>query len=71
MPMTTLDTKVGESSSARIQLGLIVAAAFAVRVAAALIFWRPGAIAGEGAEYARIAENLRHGLGYVGIVTPV
>ena len=68
--MTTLDTKVGESCSARIQLSLIVAAAFAVRVAAALIFWRPGAIAGEGAEYARIAENLRHGLGYVGIVTP-
>jgi hypothetical protein len=67
---SSLDTKIGKYSSARIQLGLIVVAAFAVRVAAALIFWRPGAIAGEGAEYARIAENLRHGLGYVGIATP-
>ena len=48
---------------------LIVAASFAVR-AVALIHWGSGPIESEGAEYARIAENLRHGLGYVGIVTP-
>jgi hypothetical protein len=32
--------------------------------------WRTGAIESEGAEYARIAENLREGRGYVGISTP-
>jgi len=48
---------------------LIVAVSLAVRVAA-FIHWGAGAIESEGAEYARIAENLRHGLGYVGIVTP-
>jgi 4-amino-4-deoxy-L-arabinose transferase-like glycosyltransferase len=48
---------------------LIVAASFAVR-AMALLHWGRGPIESEGAEYARIAENLRHGLGYVGIVTP-
>jgi hypothetical protein len=32
--------------------------------------WHTGAIESEGAEYARIAENLRNGQGYVGISTP-
>jgi len=32
--------------------------------------WSTGAIEPEGAEYARIAENLREGRGYVGISTP-
>lgn len=50
-------------------LSLIVFASFAVR-AAALIHWRTGAIENEGAEYARIAENLRNGVGFVGIATP-
>lgn len=52
-----------------LMLALIVAASLAVRVAA-LVYWRTGAIESEGAEYARIAENLRHGVGYVGLATP-
>jgi len=48
---------------------LMVAASFAVRVAA-WHYWQTGAIESEGAEYARIAENLRDGVGYVGLVTP-
>jgi 4-amino-4-deoxy-L-arabinose transferase-like glycosyltransferase len=50
-------------------LGLLVAASLAVRVAA-LGYWRTGAIESEGAEYTRIAQNLRNGVGYVGIVSP-
>ncbi len=50
-------------------LALIVLASFAVR-AAAWAYWGTGAIESEGAEYARIAENLRSGVGYVGLVTP-
>lgn len=50
-------------------LSVIVAISFVVRLAA-LIFWGTGAIETEGAEYARIAENLRNGVGYVGIATP-
>lgn len=50
-------------------LTILVAASFAVRVAA-FAYWGTGAIESEGAEYARIAENLRNGVGYVGLVTP-
>ncbi len=50
-------------------LTLMLAASFAVRVAA-WAHWRTGAIESEGAEYARIAENLRQGVGYVGLATP-
>jgi 4-amino-4-deoxy-L-arabinose transferase-like glycosyltransferase len=50
-------------------LTIMVAASFAVRVAA-WAYWQTGAIESEGAEYARIAENLRNGVGYVGLVTP-
>lgn len=50
-------------------LALVVLASFAVRVAA-WVHWQTGAIESEGAEYARIAENLRSGIGYVGLVTP-
>lgn len=50
-------------------LTLMVAVSFAVRVAA-WAYWQTGAIESEGAEYARIAENLRNGVGYVGLVTP-
>jgi len=50
-------------------LALLVVASFAVRLAA-WAYWGTGAIESEGAEYARIAENLRHGVGYVGLVTP-
>jgi len=50
-------------------LSLIVIASFAVRVAA-LAYWQTGAIENEGAEYARIAENLRNGIGFVGIAMP-
>ena len=47
----------------------IVLAGAALR-AGAWHHWRTGAIESEGAEYARIAENLREGRGYVGISTP-
>lgn len=50
-------------------LCLILAVGFAVRVAA-LVHYGTGAIESEGAEYARIAENLRNGVGYVGLATP-
>ncbi len=50
-------------------LTLILAASFAVRVAA-WVHWQTGAIESEGAEYARLAENLRNGVGFVGLVTP-
>jgi len=50
-------------------LTLIVLASFAVRIAA-LLHWGTGAIESEGAEYTRIAQNLRNGVGYVGIVSP-
>lgn len=50
-------------------LALIVAASLAVRIVA-LLHWGTGAIENEGAEYARIAENLRNGVGYVGLVSP-
>lgn len=48
---------------------LLVVASFAVRLAA-WARWGTGAIESEGAEYARIAENLRSGVGYVGLATP-
>jgi 4-amino-4-deoxy-L-arabinose transferase-like glycosyltransferase len=50
-------------------LTLLVLLSFAVRIAA-WAYWGTGTIESEGAEYARIAENLRHGVGYVGLVTP-
>ncbi len=50
-------------------LCMMVVVSFAVR-ATALALWRTGAINSEGAEYARIAENVRNGVGYVGIATP-
>ena len=50
-------------------LSLIVAAGFAVRVGA-LAYWQTGAIENEGAEYTRLAENLRNGAGFVGIAMP-
>ena len=33
-------------------------------------YWGSGTIESEGAEYAKIAENLRMGVGYVGFVVP-
>ena len=50
-------------------LTLIIIASFTVRVAN-LAYWQTGAIDNEGAEYARIAENLRNGIGFVGIAMP-
>jgi 4-amino-4-deoxy-L-arabinose transferase-like glycosyltransferase len=50
-------------------VAVIVFASFAVRIAA-LIFWGTGAIDSEGTEYARIAQNLRNGVGYVGMTSP-
>jgi 4-amino-4-deoxy-L-arabinose transferase-like glycosyltransferase len=50
-------------------VGLIVAASLAVRLVA-LAYWQTGAIENEGAEYARLAENLRSGVGFVGIAIP-
>ena len=52
-----------------LELGLILVASLAVR-AAALLIWGTGAIEEDGATYARIAENLRKGVGYIGIATP-
>src|ERR1700693_4338587 len=48
---------------------IAVADSFAVRVAG-WAYLQTGAIESEGAQYARIAENLRNGVGYVGLVTP-
>ena len=50
-------------------LAIIVAAGFAIRLAA-WSYWQTGAIESEGAEYARIAENLLNGVGYVGMAHP-
>jgi 4-amino-4-deoxy-L-arabinose transferase-like glycosyltransferase len=50
-------------------IGAIVLASLAVRVAA-VIFWGTGAIDSEGTEYARIAQNLWNGTGYVGLTSP-
>src|SRR5262249_52145954 len=47
----------------------LTAFSLAIRIAA-LIYWGTGAIENEGAEYARIAQNLRNGAGYVGISIP-
>jgi Dolichyl-phosphate-mannose-protein mannosyltransferase len=50
-------------------LSVMLVASIGVR-ASAWHHWHTGAIESEGAEYARIAENLRNGRGYVGISTP-
>jgi len=50
-------------------IGAILLASLAARVAA-LIFWGTGAIDSEGTEYARIAQNLWNGTGYVGLTSP-
>jgi len=50
-------------------LGLLVVVSFAVRLAA-LKFWGTGTISADSVEYVSIAENLRKGIGYVGIATP-
>src|ERR1700710_780363 len=47
----------------------LFAASFVIR-AAAWSHWGTGTIESEGAEYAKIAENLRSGVGYVGLVSP-
>src|SRR5271166_1212128 len=49
-------------------LSLMVVASFAV-ILAALAYWQTGTIESEGAEYAKIAENLRNGVGFVGLVS--
>ena len=50
-------------------IALLVVGSFAVRLAA-LSYWGTGTIESEGAEYAKIAQNLRSGVGYVGLVSP-
>jgi 4-amino-4-deoxy-L-arabinose transferase-like glycosyltransferase len=50
-------------------IGVIVFASLAVRLVA-LAHWGTGAIESEGTEYARIAQNLRNGTGYVGMSSP-
>ncbi|HTF71398.1 MAG TPA: glycosyltransferase family 39 protein [Edaphobacter sp.] len=57
------------SRASWVLLILMVAASFAIRTAA-WAHWGTGTIESEGAEYAKIAENLRSGVGYVGIVSP-
>jgi 4-amino-4-deoxy-L-arabinose transferase-like glycosyltransferase len=51
-----------------ITLGLLLVASLAIRVGACAL-WGRGAIEAEGAGLARIAENLRKGAGYVGIMS--
>ena len=48
---------------------ILVAAGLMIRIAA-MYYWGTGTIESEGAEYAKIAENLRNGVGYVGLVFP-
>jgi hypothetical protein len=50
-------------------LVLMAFASLAVRLAA-FAHWGIGAIDSEGTEYARIAQNLRAGIGYVGMTSP-
>jgi 4-amino-4-deoxy-L-arabinose transferase-like glycosyltransferase len=50
-------------------MAVIVVASVAVRLAA-LAYWGTGAIESEGTEYATIAQNLRNGIGYVGMTSP-
>src|SRR5690348_15105966 len=50
-------------------LFILFAASVALR-GAAWRYWGTGTIESEGAEYARLAQNLRNGAGYVGLVTP-
>ena len=50
-------------------LVLIPAVSFLVRVAV-WAHWHTGAIESEGAEYAGLAEDLRNGVDFVGLVTP-
>src|SRR3989442_8061276 len=50
-------------------LTLMVVASLAIRVAG-WAYWGTGTIESEGAEYAKIAENLRNGVGYIGLVAP-
>jgi hypothetical protein len=50
-------------------LAVVAVVSFGIRVAA-LAHWGTGAIENEGAEYVRIAENLRNGVGFVGMVSP-
>ena len=63
---------LADAKTRRLTLLFLIAlllASFGIR-AYAWHHWRTGAIESEGAEYARIAENLRTGHGYVGISTP-
>jgi len=66
-PRFTADLKAWHLSF--IFLSVTLVASIGVR-AIAWHHWHTGAIESEGAEYARIAENLRNGQGYVGISTP-
>ena len=68
-PPSALPTSKSMNHRSWVLLSLIVAAGFAVRVAA-LAYWQTGAIENEGAEYIRLAENLREGIGFVGIAMP-
>ena len=54
--------------SPRATVGLLVGASLALRLLAWAILGT-GTIESEGAEYARIAENLKDGVGYVGLVS--
>jgi 4-amino-4-deoxy-L-arabinose transferase-like glycosyltransferase len=58
-----------ESGRLWLVLAILIATSFAVRLTA-WVHWHTGAIESEGAEYARLAENLRSDVGYVGLVTP-
>lgn len=76
MADSSADLKLGQASE-RVDVwthpyflvGVIVFVGLAVRLAA-LAHWGTGAIDSEGTEYARIAQNLRNGTGYVGLTSP-
>lgn len=48
---------------------MLLVASFAVRLAA-WAYWGTGTIESEGAEYCKLAQNLRNGVGYVGLASP-
>jgi 4-amino-4-deoxy-L-arabinose transferase-like glycosyltransferase len=59
----------GQLRFTRVSLVLLIAASFTIRLVA-WAYLGTGTIESEGAEYAKIAENLRNGIGYVGLVFP-
>jgi len=58
-----------QSPKSIVWVTIIVLVGLAIRIMA-IAHWGTGAIESEGTEYARIAQNLRSGIGYVGLTSP-